>query len=107
MTVKAILKKIFKGRKTAKPRTYVREDVYDAAMSPPLSSEPDPKHPLEPDVDLSPQKDLENYAKGLSVSKKSLEQLISSGLLMPDELQVAEKIVRFMYKKDREPDKPS
>jgi hypothetical protein len=64
----------------------------------------DPRPPLpdnrfremEDDIDLSHQADLEGYARDLNVSKESIERWISSGLLMPEELKVAEKLVKIM-----------
>jgi hypothetical protein len=53
---------------------------------------------MENEIDLSARTDLEDYARGLSVSKKSIERWISSGLLMPEELKVAEKLVKIMNK---------
>ncbi len=101
MTVKTFFKKLWHKRKPTQNHSYVHENVYDAnPLQSPLA-DPVQASQIEAEVDLSPQKDLENYANGLSVSKKSIEQLISSGLLMPDELEVAEKIVRFMRQKDQ------
>jgi hypothetical protein len=51
----------------------------------------------ENEVDLARLTDLEAYAKEPGVSKKSIEQWISSGLLMPEELKVAEKLVKMMH----------
>jgi hypothetical protein len=53
---------------------------------------------VENEVDLANLTDLEAYARGSSVSKKSIEQWISSGLLMPEELKVAEKLIKIMCK---------
>jgi hypothetical protein len=50
----------------------------------------------EQEVDLTNLTDLEAYARGSAVSRKSIEQWISSGLLMPDELKVAEKLIKMM-----------
>lgn len=100
MTIKTFLKKIWNRRKSQGHQIHVHEKVYDTERVQPHLSEPVQANPVETEVDLSPQKDLENYARGLNVSKKSLEQLISSGMLMPGELEVAEKIVRFMRKND-------
>jgi hypothetical protein len=55
-------------------------------------------HDAENEVDLANLTDLEAYARGSGVSKKSIEQWISSGLLMPEELKVAEKLVKMMSK---------
>lgn len=55
-------------------------------------------HDADNEVDLASLTDLEAYARGSGVSKKSIEQWISSGLLMPEELRVAEKLVKMMNK---------
>jgi hypothetical protein len=52
----------------------------------------------EHEVDLAGLTDLEAYARGSGVSRKFIEQWISSGLLMPEELKVAEKLVKMMNK---------
>lgn len=101
MTIKQMLKKVWAKRKSKAHDVPVHEKVYADESMPSAPHTAETIQPVEPDVDLSPQKDLENYARGLSVSKKSLEQLISSGMLMPDELEVAEKIVRFMRNRDK------
>lgn len=102
MTIKTFIKKLLRVHKPEKAPEQVRETVYEAETVPVASHMPVQNPSIEPEVDLSPQKDLENYAHGLQVSKKSLEQLISSGMLMPGELEVAEKIVRFMREKCRD-----
>lgn len=53
------------------------------------------------EIDLSHQRDLEDYAQELTISKEAIEQWISAGLLMPSELQVAEKIVKIMRKQKK------
>ena len=53
------------------------------------------------EIDLSPQRDLEDYAQELTISKEAIEQWISAGLLMPGELEVAKKIVKIMQKKEQ------
>ena len=50
----------------------------------------------EQEVDLANLTDLEAYASGSRISKKSIEQWISSGLLMPEELKIAEKLIKMM-----------
>jgi hypothetical protein len=53
---------------------------------------------VENEFDLANMTDLEAYARGSMASKKSIEQWISSGLLMPGELKVAEKLIKIMAK---------
>lgn len=50
------------------------------------------------EFDLSRHADLEVYAKDINVSRESIERWISSGLLMPEELKMAEKLVQLMRK---------
>jgi hypothetical protein len=51
---------------------------------------------MENEFDLMGMTNLEDYARQPSLSKKSIEQWISSGLLMPGELKVAEKLIKIM-----------
>jgi hypothetical protein len=53
---------------------------------------------MENEFDLMGMTNLEDYAREPSLSKKSIEQWISSGLLMPGELKVAEKLIKIMSK---------
>jgi hypothetical protein len=54
------------------------------------------KREIENEFDLMRMTNLEDYAREPSLSKKSIEQWISSGLLMPGELKVAEKLIKIM-----------
>jgi hypothetical protein len=54
------------------------------------------KWDMQNDVDFTHLIDLEGYARESSLSKKSIEKWISSGLLMPEELKVAEKLIKIM-----------
>ena len=54
---------------------------------------------MEGEIDVSRQSDLEGYARDINMSKESIERWISSGLLMPEELKVAEKLVKLMRDK--------
>ena len=53
---------------------------------------------MDDEIDLSRRSDLEGYAKDINVSRESIERWISSGLLMPEELKMAEKLVQLMRK---------
>ena len=55
-------------------------------------------HDAGNEVDLANLTDLEAYAREPGTSRKSIEQWISSGLLMPGELKVAEKLIKMMSK---------
>jgi hypothetical protein len=98
MAVFNFFKKLVKRKGGKGPVEVVREDrsrVDAAAFHTPPS---EPYQQFDADLDLSQQTDLEGYARELSVSKESIERWISSGLLMPDEMKVAEKLVKFMNK---------
>ena len=53
---------------------------------------------LDGEIDLSRHADLEGYARDINVSRESIERWISSGLLMPEELKMAEKLIQLMRK---------
>jgi len=46
--------------------------------------------------------DIDQFAEGRHVSKKTLETWISAGLLHPDETAAAEKVIRAIRRKDPE-----
>ena len=97
MAIMNYLRKMLKRQASAKPMEYVRADrcPVNAMAHPPV---PENLEQPEAEIDLTHQADLEGYARGLSVSKESIERWISSGLLMPQEMQVAEKLVKIMNK---------
>jgi hypothetical protein len=45
------------------------------------------------------QSDLHAYAKGLTVPPEAIEKWISAGLLFPDEIRQAEKIIKILREK--------
>ncbi len=97
MAILNYLRKMLKRQANGKPMEYVRADRCPAnAMAHPPA--PENSEQPEAEIDLTHQADLEGYARGLSVSKESIERWISSGLLMPQEMQVAEKLVKIMNK---------
>ena len=53
------------------------------------------------EVDFSYQGDLDAYVEGLTVPRQVIEHWISAGLLFPEEMKVAEKMVRIMRKKEQ------
>ena len=94
-----ILNYLFKFMKKSDPKpdlAYVQEVRGQAPAVEPGPTQPAEEWEIENEIDLSTQTDLEDYARGLSISKKSIERWISSGLLMPEELKVAEKLVKIM-----------
>ena len=45
------------------------------------------------------QSDLKAYVKGLKVPAEAIEKWISAGLLFPDEIRMAEKILKILREK--------
>jgi predicted glycosyltransferase len=100
--LKLLKRMIFKKREPKKQLTYVHDmphesEVVDAAAQVPEAV----TNYYDHDIDLSHHRDLEDYAQELTISQEALEQWISAGLLMPGELEVAEKIVKIMRKQKK------
>ncbi len=98
MTILNFLRKFMKKSDPKPVLAYVQEShdqMSPVGLDP---AQPADAWEMENEIDLSARTDLEAYARGLSVSKKSIEGWISSGLLMPEELKVAEKLVKIMRK---------
>ena len=98
MTILNYLRKFMKKGDAKPALTYVQESRSHSLPVESDSARLTRDWEMENEIDLSPQADLEDYARGLSISKKSIEKWISSGLLMPEELKVAEKLVKIMNK---------
>ena len=98
MTFLNFLRKFMKKNDPKPALTYVQEPRSQTSPVGIGSAQADDSWEMENEIDLSTRTDLEDYARGLSVSKKSIERWISSGLLMPEELKVAEKLVKIMNK---------
>ena len=92
---------ILKKREPKQQLTYVHEVPYDSEAVDVSTEAPTTVRELENDVDLSHHRDLEDYAQELTISKEAIEEWISAGLLMPGELEVAEKIVKIMRKQEK------
>jgi len=45
------------------------------------------------------QGDIDAYARGLSIPPETIEKWISAGLLFPDEIRMAEKIIKILREK--------
>ena len=60
----------------------------------------------DPEIDFSKENDLETYTKSLNVPEEVIESWVAAGILRPDEIQVAEKILKIMRKKDSRRKKP-
>ncbi len=98
MTILNYLRKFMKKGSPKPTLAYVQELRGHAPAVEIEPARPADEWEMDNEIDLSARTDLEDYARGLSVSKKSIERWISSGLLMPEELKVAEKLVKIMNK---------
>jgi hypothetical protein len=58
----------------------------------------DPKP--DPEIDFSKENDLEAYTKRLNVPREMIEKWVGAGILRPDEIKVAEKMLKIMRKRD-------
>jgi hypothetical protein len=98
--------RLFKDPPTASSvqSTYCEDEAKPAPISEESVSYQD-SHPLvteqlfDQEFDFNLQGDLEAYAKGLKVPMEIIEKWISAGLLFPDEIKAAQKILRIMRKK--------
>ncbi len=96
MAIMNFLRSLFKKRPTPQPMEYIEETPDHVQADDPKDQMASYLREMENEIDLSRHQDLEDYARGLSVTKESIERWISSGLLMPDEMKVAEKIIKIM-----------
>jgi hypothetical protein len=55
---------------------------------------------LEREIDFSGGRDLEAYTEDLNVPQESIERWISAGLLYPDEIRTAERMIQIIRKKE-------
>jgi hypothetical protein len=92
---------ILKKREPKDKLTYVHEVPYESEASDVATQVCEAVANFDNDIDLSHQRDLEDYAQELTISEEAIEQWISAGLLMPGELEVAEKIVKIMRKQKK------
>ena len=54
------------------------------------------------EVDFSHRGDLEAYVRELTVPRQVIERWISAGLLFPEEMMMAEKMVKIMIRLEQE-----
>jgi hypothetical protein len=54
----------------------------------------------DPEIDFSKENDLETYTKRLNVPRQLIERWVAAGILRPDEIKVAEKMLKIMRKND-------
>ena len=55
------------------------------------------------EVSLTRQNDFKKFAEGISVPKETIEKWIAAGVLYPDEIRAAEKLVKVMRERDDGP----
>jgi hypothetical protein len=99
MTIMNYFRKMFRKDEPGPDVEYIRDEpeaphaeAFDATCSEQISRQ------MDNEIDLSRRADLEGYAREINMSTESIERWISSGLLMPEELKVAEKLVKIMRK---------
>jgi len=100
MAIIKYLRKVL-GKGEPKPNlTYVKDEpsTSDFVVEKPQPPIQTTLREMDSEIDLSRHADLEDYAKDINVSRESIERWISSGLLMPEELKMAEKLVQLMRK---------
>jgi hypothetical protein len=88
-----------KGASQTRKIEYVR--AYDFGEEPPPEDVSPGHHRLLSEVDFSYQGDLEAYVDGLTVPRQVIEHWVSTGLLFPEEIKVAKKIIKIMIKKEQ------
>jgi hypothetical protein len=99
MTIMNYLRKMFRKSEPGPAVEYIRDEAnasHHAAYAP--ASADQVHRQMDNEIDLSRRADLEGYARDINISTESIERWISSGLLMPEELKVAEKLVKIMRK---------
>jgi hypothetical protein len=100
MSILTHVRALFK-RSSAQRRTeYVKDYEY---AYPGAGDETAPLAELLGEVDFSHQGDLEAYVCGLSIPKEVIERWISAGLLYPEEMKTAEKMIKIMIDNERHP----
>jgi hypothetical protein len=98
MTILDYLRNLLKGNDSDSELEYVHETRNQTSAACIEADPPVETQVAEQEVDLANLMDLEAYAREPAVSRESIEQWISSGLLMPGELKVAEKLIKIMGK---------
>ena len=100
MAIMNYLRKLW-GKGRPKPTLTYVQDVPVGSETVVVKPQPSTENTLRElgsEIDLTRHADLEGYAKDINVSRESIERWISSGLLMPEELKMAEKLVQLMRK---------
>jgi hypothetical protein len=87
-------------------RVVLTEKTTPSPQEAALRKETIPREPIRPalsldrEIDFTRTEDLENYTEHLDVPVELIERWISAGILYPDELRIAEKMMRILRKKD-------
>ena len=113
MTILKFLRRMFKKKSGAR---HTLEYVEETPFAPsPIDFQPEivslPEEPTvvpmvrdtTEEVAFSPQGDLEAYVQGLTVPSEVIERWIAAGVLLPEEIKVAEKMIRIMRKRKHTP----
>ena len=113
MTIMKYIRTLFKKGSSAKVKSqleYVEENIrasspialeQEAAPVPCEADVPPATQVRIEDVAFSPQRDLEAYVQGLNVTEKTIEGWIAAGVLLPEEIKTAEKMIKIIRKNDK------
>ncbi|MGD8368833.1 MAG: hypothetical protein PVG78_14435, partial [Desulfobacterales bacterium] len=95
-----------KNRRRERIREQISLDVEEPLQANPESTRPAtadavdaPALKLDREIDFSRVDDLEAYTENLNVPEESIERWISAGLLYPDEIRTAERMIKIIRKK--------
>ncbi len=98
MAIWTYLRDLWTRRRAPKPMEYIEEAPDNGTADLRQDQTATYLREMEDEIDLSSHQNLEAYARDLSVTKESIERWVSSGLLMPEEMKVAEKLLKIMRK---------
>jgi hypothetical protein len=109
MAFKDLIRSLLKKEPARRPLEYVKASLGESPsteMPAPETPSPQPILPSaeahrENNIAFSPQGDLEDYVRELSVSQEAIERWISAGVLLPEETKVAAKMIRIMAGKNK------
>jgi hypothetical protein len=102
MTMMTFLRSLFKFKKKKTKKNV--EYVEDSGFMP--SAEDQAPESLAKEllgeVDFSHRGDLEAYVRTLTVPRQVIERWVSAGLLFPEEMVMAERMIKIMLKNEQE-----
>ena len=109
MALKEFIRRFLKKEQTRRPLEYVKATFGEPLPDTSPSAEtvrleqalPTADAHKENEIAFSPQGDLEDYVRGLAISRDAIERWISAGVLLPEETKVAAKMIRIMAKKNK------